>query len=131
MPPRPAPGTPADWMDRAKGKLMLARQPLPQGGYWEDLGFMAQQAAELAIKAVYQQKEWHFPFVHQLGHLLDGLEQHGMPISKVIREADKLTIYATQLRYPGSSGFTTREDYEALLATAEAVVAWAETIVAS
>ena len=51
-----APGSPQDWLSRAKGKLLLARQSLPEGGYWEDLCYMAQQAAELAVKAVYQAK---------------------------------------------------------------------------
>jgi HEPN domain-containing protein len=74
-PPSPAPGTAREWLERAQGKLVLARQPLPPGGYWEDLCFLAQQASELAIKAVYQVHGWSFPFVHNLGMLLDGLER--------------------------------------------------------
>lgn len=74
MPPERVPGSAEDWLTRAGGKLLLARQPLPQGGFWEDLCFMAQQAAELAVKAVYRQYDWRFPFVHDLGHLLDELE---------------------------------------------------------
>jgi len=50
------PGAPKEWLARARGKLALARGPLPPEGYWEDLCYMAQQAAELAIKAVYQQR---------------------------------------------------------------------------
>ena len=105
-----APGSPEDWLNRAKGKLLLARQPLPEGGFWEDLCYMAQQAAELAVKAVYQSKSWPFAFVHDLRHLLDGLEKNGMAVSAEIREAEKLTTSATQMRYPGTSGFTTEQD---------------------
>jgi HEPN domain-containing protein len=126
-----APGSPQDWLSRANGKLLLARQPLPEGGYWEDLCYMAQQAAELAVKAVYQAKDWRFAFVHDLAQLLDGLEENGAAIPENVREAEKLTLYATQMRYPGASGFTLEKDYTRMLAIAEVVVAWAESIVES
>lgn len=51
---RPMPGSPAEWLARARGDLALARVPLPAGGFYEDLCFHAQQAAEKAIKAVYR-----------------------------------------------------------------------------
>lgn len=38
---------------RAKGHLALAKQPKPEGAFWEDQSFLAQQAAEKALKAVY------------------------------------------------------------------------------
>lgn len=123
-----APGSPRDWLNRAKGKLLLARQPLPDGGYWEDLCYMAQQAAELAVKAVYQHNGWRFAFVHDLAHLLNGLEENGMAIPDAVREAEGLSIYATQMRYPGMSGFTTEKDCAQMLAIAETVVAWAADI---
>lgn len=119
------PGSADDWLNRSQGKLVLARQPLPDGGYWEDLCFMAQQSAELAIKAVFQHHGWRFPFIHDLRQLLDLLEGQGMSIPETIREAEKLTIYATQMRYPGSGGFMTEADYRNMLAVAEAVYAWA------
>lgn len=89
---------------------------------------MAQQAAELAVKAVYQQQGWRFAFVHDLGHLLDGLEKNGIAVPENVREAERLTIYATQMRYPGMSGFTMERDHARMLAIAEAVVAWAVQI---
>ena len=49
------PGSAADWLARAKGDLALAEIPLPKGAFYEDLCFHAQQAAEKALKAVYQQ----------------------------------------------------------------------------
>ena len=125
------PGSPQDWMDRSRGKLLLARQPLPAGGYWEDLCYMAQQAAEFAVKAVYIQRGWRFAFVHDLANLLDGLEEQEMDIPDCVREAEKLTIYATQMRYPGMSGFVTQDDYAQILAIAEEVVAWADGIIHS
>lgn len=89
-PPNPAPGTPEDWLFRARAKLVLARQPLPPGALWEDLCYWAQQTTELAIKAVYQQKGWRFPFIHDLGQLLDGLEEQGLAVPQEVRKADRL-----------------------------------------
>jgi len=129
MGPDVLPGSPEDWLRRAKGKLLLARQPLPDGAFWEDLCYMAQQAAELAIKAVYRSRNLRFAFVHDLAQLLEGLEQAGMTVPEDIRQAEKLTIYATQMRYPGMSGFATKEDYAEVLAIAQDTMAWAEAII--
>lgn len=126
MPHDVVPGSAEDWLLRAKGKLAAARQPLPEGGYWEDWGFMAQQAAELAIKSVYQHFGWTFPFVHDLARLLTALTDKNVHIPDQVRAAGKLTVYATELRYPGVREPTTEEEYRSLLATAEAVVGWAE-----
>ena len=103
MPPAsPAPGSVQDWLQRANGKLVLAQQPLPPGGFFEDLCFFTQQAAELAIKAVYQKQGWRFPFVHDLGRLLDGLQDQGMTVPPDVQAADALTMYAAETRYPGA-----------------------------
>lgn len=90
---------------------------------------MAQQAAELAIKAVYLQHGWRFAFVHDLAQLLEELEGAGLAVPDDVRESEKLTIYATQMRYPGMSGFVTEADYSRMLAIAEGIVLWAEGIV--
>ena len=102
-PPSPAPGTPQDWLVRAQAKLVLAQVPLPAGGMWEDLCFWAQQAAELAIKAVYQQHGWLFPFIHDLAQLLNGLQLQGLPIPAEVQQAQKLTVFATLARSPAWS----------------------------
>jgi hypothetical protein len=90
-PPSPAPGTPLEWLDRAKGKLALANEPLPQGAFWEDMCYLSQQAAELGIKSVYQVHGWIFPFVHNLSVLLDGLESHGLTIPPDVQVSDRLS----------------------------------------
>ena len=66
-------------MMRSRAKLALALAPLPLGGVWEDLWFLAHQAAELAIKAVYMQHGWLFPYVHDLDQLLNGLLARSSP----------------------------------------------------
>ena len=51
MPPdRDIPGNPQEWLERAKGHLALAKQPKPEGAFWEDHCFLLQQAAEKAVK---------------------------------------------------------------------------------
>lgn len=127
-PPNPARGTPQEWLARANGKLALARQPLPADAYWEDLCFLAQQAAELAIKAIYQQHGWAFDYVHELGHLLDELAKLGLSVPANVQDADKLTIFAAQTRYPGMAPVTEAR-YRESVRIAEAVVAWAITLV--
>lgn len=63
MPPeRPVPGTPADWLARARSDLGLSQVPLPRGTLYEDLCFHAQQAAEKAMKAVYVHRHVTFRF---------------------------------------------------------------------
>jgi HEPN domain-containing protein len=132
VPPRnPAPGSAREWLDRARGKLALARQPLPDGGYYEDLCFLTQQAAELAIKAVYQAQGWMFPFVHDLRALLDGLERQGLGLPSAVRDADQLSIYAVQARYPGVSARVTGDEFLETLRIADAVVAWAQSFLPS
>ena len=126
-PPSPAPGTAREWLDRARGKLALASQPLPAGGFYEDLCFLSQQAAELAIKAVYQAHGWLFPFVHDLGALLDGLEREGLVIPLDVQDADQLSVYAVQARYPGVSVRSTQSEFADSLRIADTVVRWAES----
>jgi len=65
-PDRPLPGSAEDWLARAEGDLALARAPLPEGAFYEDLCFHAQQAAEKSLKAVYQYFGKRFRYTHDL-----------------------------------------------------------------
>lgn len=71
-PNRPIPGSPAEWLTRARADLALAKAPLPPGAMYEDLCFHAQQAAEKAIKAVYRYSGRAFLYTHDLNELLAG-----------------------------------------------------------
>ena len=127
--PAPEPGTARDWLVRAQGKLALARVALPDDGFFEDLCFCAQQAAELAIKAVYVQSGWMFDYVHNLRKLLDGLEHMALTVPEAVQQADKLSIYAVQTRYPGIYAPVTKSEYAEAVKIAEAVVTWAEALI--
>ena len=119
------PGTPEDWIVRASGDLALAKAPLPDGAFYEDLCFHAQQAAEKAIKAVYVRYGLKFRYIHDLDELLAGLEREGVSIPQEVKDACILTNYAWEARYPGVSEPVTEEEYREAVSMAEKVVKWA------
>ena len=119
------PGTPEDWIVRASGDLALAKAPLPDGAFYEDLCFHAQQAAEKAIKAVYVRYGLKFRYIHDLDELLAGLERKGVPIPQEVNDVCILTNYAWEARYPGVSEPVTTEEHKEAVAMAEKVVKWA------
>jgi HEPN domain-containing protein len=62
---RYAPGSPQEWLAHAQGDLALAGAPLRHGGFYEDLCFHAQQAAEKTLKAIYLDRGWTFRYVRE------------------------------------------------------------------
>lgn len=131
MPPESGiPGSPSDWLRRARSDLALAKAPLPSGALYEDLCFHAQQAAEKAIKSVYRAKEYEFRYTHDLSELLDGLAKYGFPVPELVREAGDLTNFAWQARYPGPAEPVTEAEYRRAVAQAETVVEWAGKLLA-
>ena len=123
------PGSPLDWLARAQGSLALAKQPRPESAFWEDQCFLAQQAAEKALKAIYQHKGLLFRYTHDLEELGKGLEDSGVPIPLVVKEAIVLTRYAFETRYPGPFEPVTEEEYREAVHLAEAVLVWAENVI--
>lgn len=129
MPPREGRdlGSPADWLKRAKSNLAIARGPVSDEVFWEDLCFEAQQAAEKALKAVLISRDIPFRFVHDLAELLTLLEKHGVALPEHVRSAASLTDYSVEARYPGPFEPVTEPEFKEALRAAEAVVSWAES----
>jgi HEPN domain-containing protein len=126
MPPeRFPPDDPREWLNRARSNLSRAKAKIPEV-YLEDLCFDAQQAAEKAIKAVLLKKGVTFPYIHDLARLLTLLEEAGEEIPASVRQAEDLTRYAVVTRYPGLAEPVTEAHYQEAVASAEAVVRWAE-----
>ncbi|MEO5364543.1 MAG: HEPN domain-containing protein [Magnetococcus sp. DMHC-8] len=123
------PGTPNDWLGRAKGDLAMARIPLPDGACFEDLCFHAQQAAEKAIKAVYRHRGFAFRYTHDLEWLLTELARQGEHLPEEIINADSLTIFAWEARYPDPGESVTEREYRDAVQKAEMVVAWAGRVI--
>jgi len=123
------PGTPRDWLARARSNLILAQQPKPEGAFWEDLCFQAQQAAEKALKAVLIHYGIAFSRVHSIEALLD-LMPPALDVPESLRPAAKLSDFAVMTRYPGDYPPVTEEEYTDAVRGAHTVVAWAEGMLA-
>ena len=104
----------------------IARSPLPEGAFYEDLCFHAQQAAEKALKAVYQHYGWTFRYTHDLEKLINGLREKGLIVPPEVEDADALTSFAWESRYPGLSEPVTEEEHKEAIRQAETTVVWAE-----
>lgn len=117
-------------MLQAKGNLNLAEKGgLLKGVLLEDLCFNAQQAAEKALKAICLSQGMDIPKTHSLVHLMDILESNGIEIPKNVRDADILTQYAVQSRYPSIMEEITRSEYRDALKLAANVVFWSEMMI--
>ena len=90
--------------------------------------FNAQQAAEKALKAICIQRGIDFPKTHSLVRLLDMIEADGLPLPVEIKQADILTQYAIQARYPSWDDVITAEEYRDAVKSAATVLFWAEKI---
>jgi HEPN domain-containing protein len=119
-----------EWLRLAGGDAVVAHARLP-GAPLELFCFHAQQAAEKALKAVLLHLGIPFPRTHDLDLLLDLLEAHGILLPPEIREAGFLSQYAVQTRYPLSGPPVTTEHLTRALATADAVLRWAQDLVSA
>ena len=124
-PERYSPDDPREWLNRARSSLALARNRVPEA-YLEDLCFLAQQAAEKAVKALLIERRIDFPYIHDLGRLLFLLDAEGEEVPETIRAAAELTLYASVTRYPGVMRPVTVEEYLEAVEVAETVVQWVE-----
>lgn len=91
--------------------------------------FHAQQAAEKAIKAVYKKHDLTFRYTHDLGELLADLMDTGITIPPEVEEAQILTAYAWEARYPGLAEPVTDEEYREAIQQADDVVRWAKNLI--
>lgn len=125
------PSNPQEWLRHARSNLKIAESGKRlKGVLVEDLCFNAQQAAEKALKAICVQRGIDFPKTHSLVRLMDILESDKFPVPDEIKEADILTQYAVQARYPTWDEAITNEEYLDALKLAATVLFWAEKILA-
>jgi len=119
------PTDPREWLNRARSNLALAKSDTV-GALPEDHCFDAQQAAEKAIKAVFIHRGVTFPYIHDLKGLLRRLERSGVKIPKYVKQADELSHFAVETRYPGLTAPVTKRERRRAVRIAEGVVRWAE-----
>lgn len=123
-------GSPEDWLRHARADLAIATAPLPKYGLYSTLCFHAQQAAEKSIKAVLVSRTIAFPKVHSLARLIDLLPVD-VERTPVLLESARLTVYATDSRYPGEADDqdVPDDEYQATVHLAEAVFKWASDLI--
>lgn len=104
-----------EWLKRARDDLRAARVALDAEPplTWVAL-FHAQQAAEKSLKAVLIAHERLAPRTHDLAVLLGSAVQVAPALSGLQQEADRLSPYAVDPRYPGTEDYTTEEARTAL-----------------
>jgi len=123
---------PVKWLRHARSDLALASMS-PDGSevLLESLCYHCQQAAEKALKAVLIARGAQVPRTHNIGLLLDRLPV-GVSLPQGVGENDvaALSAFAVVARYPGDLEEIEMDDYEAAIATARAVVEWADGLVA-
>jgi len=117
-------GSPHEWMRYAEADLALARAPLPEGAFYEQLCFHAQQAVEKSLKALLVRSNIDFPFTHDLQLLVDLLPA-GIPTTPALVVAARLTPFSVGGRYPGEEEPVSEEEYREVLGCAEEIVTWA------
>ena len=127
MPPdSPDPGSPAQWLSRARSNLVRATQPKPDDVFWEDICFDSQQAVEKALKALLHRKI-PFRYVHHIGELLDTLRAGGVEVPEEVLASAELTEYAVEARYPGPFEAVTKDEAAAAVGIAGTVLKWVES----
>jgi len=67
-----------------------------------------------------------FPYVHDLAALLTVLEEATGEIPSAIREAERLTQFAVEARYPGAAPPVGESEYREAVRLASEVLRWAE-----
>ena len=123
---RPAAAEPEHWLAHARSDLALVRLGRRGDVLPEQLCFHAQQAVEKAFKAVLLHRRVDFPFTHDLAQLLDTLHAAGIEVPAELADADALTPYAVETRYPGFWGEISEADVDEAVRVAEGVLHWAE-----
>ena len=124
------PGSPLEWLRRARSDLALAKGGrTSEDVLYQDLCFHAEQAAEKALKALLVQRQRDFPKAHAIVELIKILRSESIDVPAAVMEAAALTRYAVQDRYPGLARDATLEDYERAVAVAERTLRWAEAAI--
>ena len=120
---------PNEWLRRAKSNLIQAGHH-QQGIYFEDLLFLAQQAAEKAFKALLLTKNVKIPHTHSLARLITELKKYVTPFPEHLEKIAWLTDFSVNGRYPNAGEPVSEEEYKRGLRDATIAVEWVEKLLA-
>lgn len=118
---------PKHWIARAKSDLAWAKDSL-DGGHYEGVCFVAQQATEKALKAYLLARGERLRKIHDLMALIAKVIIFDPSIESFKEKAAKLTRYYTETRYPeiGELVTYTQKDAQEALGFAEEMVRFIE-----
>ena len=89
------------WLDKAAADLAAAEHLAAHGGpFREIVAFHCQQAAEKYLKAFLARCQVEFPKTHDIAKLLDLVASVNANMAKSLRDADALTPFGVEVRYP-------------------------------
>jgi HEPN domain-containing protein len=92
------------WLDKATADLDAAKQLSTQGGRFRGIvAFHCQQAVEKYLKALLVRRQIEFPKTHDIAKLLDRVATVDASIAESLRDADALTPFGVETRYPSDA----------------------------
>jgi HEPN domain-containing protein len=111
-----------DWLRKANSDIeaarILAEEDLDD---YEVATFHAQQAAEKLIKAFLVRHQVEFAKTHEIKALRSLVAALDQTLASELSEADELTPYAVEYRYPGDAGGVSQDDAVEALRTTDRV----------
>jgi HEPN domain-containing protein len=94
----------AQWLDKALVDFEAAEYLAGQSGRFGGVvAFHCQQAAEKFLKAFLVRHQIEFPKTHDIARLLDRVATISPAIAESLRDADRLTPFGVEMRYPGDA----------------------------
>ena len=116
----------AELLRIAEGDLASAKElfSVTRSGRLENVAYLAQQAAEKALKAALNHLRIPFPLVHELGVLVALLPDDKIPPGGF--DLSELNPFATVRRYEEPNADLSKTEVEAALSSAAQVVRWAK-----
>jgi HEPN domain-containing protein len=114
-----------EWLARAEHDLRVAEflltmpEPPP-----ESIGFHAQQCAEKALKAFLTLRRVRFERRHDLNYLIDLCTPLDSAFDQLRSEADELTPYAVEYRYPDALPLLSLDAARSTVETANRIYAF-------
>ena len=91
--------------DRRMARLLLSADPPELGG----VAFHGQQAVKKYFKAILTLHREEPPYTHDLGELLDQIEQYEEEFGAFRSAAEKMSPFAVAVRYPNPENVPTEE----------------------
>jgi len=92
------------WLDKAAADFDAAEQLSTQGGRFREIvAFHCQQAVEKYLKALLVRRQIEFPKTHDIAKLLDCMATVDASIAEPLRDADALTPFGVETRYPSDA----------------------------